>query len=270
VPVGLRVGTFVHQVLQSVDFAADNLQAELRHWVSDALARRYAEVGEEEAIARGLRAAIETPLGEAFGGRRLRDLARRDRLDELAFELPLVGGEDPTGHVSIAAIASVIREYAQPGEAIRAYAERLSDPSLRQSVRGYLTGSIDLVGRVLGEDGRPRFAIADYKTNWLAPPEVELSTWHYRPAALTAEMLQAHYLLQALLYTVALHRYLRWRLPDYEAERDLAGVFYLFLRGMAGPDTPTANGTPFGVFAWCPPQGLTEALSNVLDSGGAP
>jgi exodeoxyribonuclease V beta subunit len=270
VPVGLRVGTFVHQVLQSVDFDADDLQAELRHRVSDALARRYAEVGEEEAIVQGLRAAIETPLGEAFGGRRLLDLPRRDRLDELSFELPLVGGDDATGHVSIAAIAAVIREYAQPGEAIGAYAERLSDPSLRQSLRGYLTGSIDLVARVLGKDGRPRFAVVDYKTNWLAPPEVELSTWHYRPAALAAEMLQAHYLLQALLYTVALHRYLRWRVPDYEAERDLAGVFYLFLRGMAGPDTPTAEGTPFGVFAWCPPQGLTAALSDALDLGGAP
>ena len=44
--------------------------------------------------------------------------------------------------------------------------------------------------------------------------------------------------LQALLYTVALHRYLRWRLPRYDPERHLGGVLYLFLRGMIGPDTP--------------------------------
>ena len=47
-------------------------------------------------------------------------------------------------------------------------------------------------------------------------------------------MQHAHYALQALLYTVALHRYLRWRLPDYDPERNLAGVLYLFLRGMTG------------------------------------
>ena len=51
------------------------------------------------------------------------------------------------------------------------------------------------------------------------------------------EMERAHYGLQALLYSVALHRYLRWRLPDYDAERHLAGVHYLFLRGMLGAAT---------------------------------
>ena len=86
-----------------------------------------------------------------------------------------------------------------------------------------------------------RFAIADYKTNWLAPPGEELTAWHHRPAALAAEMEHAHYALQALLYTVALHRYLRWRLPDYDPERNLAGVLYLFLRGMAGPTRPRST-----------------------------
>ena len=47
-------------------------------------------------------------------------------------------------------------------------------------------------------------------------------------------MEHAHYGLQALLYTVALHRYLRWRLPGYDPDVNLAGVLYLFLRGMTG------------------------------------
>ncbi len=51
-------------------------------------------------------------------------------------------------------------------------------------------------------------------------------------------MIAAHYPLQALLYSVALHRYLRWRLPGYDPERHLGGVLYLFVRGMCGPDTP--------------------------------
>ena len=52
-------------------------------------------------------------------------------------------------------------------------------------------------------------------------------------------MQHRHYGLQAILYTVALHRYLRWRLPGYDAERNLGGVLYLFVRGMVGADTPT-------------------------------
>lgn len=44
-----------------------------------------------------------------------------------------------------------------------------------------------------------------------------------------------HYPLQAHLYLVALHRYLRWRLPGYEPERHLGGYVYVFLRGVPGP-----------------------------------
>ena len=90
----------------------------------------------------------------------------------------------------------------------------------------------------------------------------------YGPAWIAqSEMRHRHYGLQALLYTVALHRYLRWRLPAYDPERHIAGVLYLFLRGMTGPDTPVVDGAPCGVFAWCPPGALIEALSDVFDRG---
>jgi exodeoxyribonuclease V beta subunit len=82
-------------------------------------------------------------------------------------------------------------------------------------------------------------------------------------------MARWHYGLQALLYTAALHRFLRWRLPGYDATRNLAGVLYLFLRGMTGPETPTVGGTPCGVFAWEPSKALVEELSDVLDRGGS-
>jgi exodeoxyribonuclease V beta subunit len=130
-------------------------------------------------------------------------------------------------------------------------------------VRGFLTGSIDLVLRLDG----PRYAIVDYKTNWLGPPDEPLTLAHYHPAALASEMSHAHYGLQALLYTVALHRYLRWRQPGYDPGTQLTGALYLFLRGMAGAQTPVVDGAPFGVFAWQPPGALVEALSDVLDWG---
>jgi exodeoxyribonuclease V beta subunit len=135
-------------------------------------------------------------------------------------------------------------------------------------VRGYLPGSIDLVLRVPGGDGTSRFAIVDYKTNWLAGPEEELSVWHYRPEALVAEMQHSHYALQALLYTVALHRYLRWRMPGYDPERNLAGILYLFLRGMRGPETPVVGDARCGVFAWRPPVALIEELSLAFEGEG--
>jgi exodeoxyribonuclease V beta subunit len=123
--------------------------------------------------------------------------------------------------------------------------------------------------RLRASDGVPRFAVVDYKTNWLGAEDEELSAWHYRPTAVAAAMQRAHYPLQALLYGVALHRYLRWRLPGYDPERNLAGVLYLFLRGMTGADVLRVAGQPCGVFAWRPPAGLIVALSELFDTGEA-
>jgi exodeoxyribonuclease V beta subunit len=231
------------------------------------LAWRSVDAGNPAAVVAGLRAALETPLGPVLGGSRLRDVSRADRLDELEFELPLVGGDSPTGRLTVSMIADVLSAHAGAGDPLAGYADHLRDPRLRSSVRGYLTGTVDLVVRTLGGDGVPRFAVVDYKTNWLAGPDEELSVWHYRPAAVAAEMRHGHYGLQALLYAVALHRYLRWRVPAYDVERNFAGVLYVFLRGMVGTGTPSVEGIPYGVFSWQPSTALILALSDVLDSG---
>jgi exodeoxyribonuclease V beta subunit len=264
-PVGVRFGTFVHRVLEASDFNAANLDAELAEQIRRVRARHKLELGDGAAAVDGLHAAIETPLGDVVDGIRLRDVRRSERLDELEFELPLVGGEVPSGRLTLSAVADALRTYLDPADPLGGYAERLEDPALRSTVRGFLTGSIDLVIRLTG----PRFAIVDYKTNWLGPRDEPLTVGHYRSGALRAEMSRAHYSLQALLYTVALHRYLRWRLRGYDPGEHLAGVLYLFLRGMTGADSPIVDGSRCGVFAWQPPAALVTELSDVLDRGAA-
>ena len=91
-----------------------------------------------------------------------------------------------------------------------------------------------------------------------------MNAWHYRPQALEEAMIAAHYPLQALLYGVALHRFLRWRQPGYDPAVHLGGVRYLFLRGMSGPGVRSADGTAPGVFSWDPPTGLITATSDLL------
>ena len=137
-------------------------------------------------------------------------------------------------------------------------------------MRGYLVGSIDLSMRVVGTDGTPRITVVDYKTNWLGGPGDPLTAWAYRPAALVDAMEHAHYPLQALIYSVALHRYLRGRVVGYDAARHLGGVLYLFIRGMTGPDVPRVSGHPCGVFSWQPPHALIVELSDLFDEGVTP
>jgi exodeoxyribonuclease V beta subunit len=265
-PGGTRVGTFVHHLLEGVDFAATDLEAQLQFVMARELARRPLDVGDKGAVLAGILAVLATPLGASAGGVRLADIGAADRLDELGFELPLVGGDSPSGLLTLSAVADVLQTHVPPGTPLDGYADRLGDERLQRDLRGFLTGSIDAVLRLPDE----RFAIVDYKTNRLAGPDEQLTAWHYRPAALDAAMQDSHYGLQALLYTVALHRYLRWRLAKYDPERHLAGVRYLFVRGMGGADTPVVDGDRCGVFTWQPSGVLVEALSDVLDFGVVP
>ncbi len=268
-PAGVELGSLVHAVLERADFAAPDLEDDLARLLVVEGARAGLELADPAGTGRALAAALATPLGPLLDDRSLRDIGRADRLDELAFELPLAGGDAPAGELDLAALARLLVERVPDGDPLAGYAERLADPALQGDLRGYLVGSIDLVARVRAPDGSPRFAVVDYKTNRLGPAGEPLSAWHYRPASLAEAMQRAHYPLQALLYAAALHRYLRWRLPDADPEHAVAGVLYLFVRGMTGPDTPRVDGQPCGVFAWRPPEGLVGALSDLLDRGAA-
>jgi len=272
--VGARVGTVVHTALEVVEFTAGDLAGALTGALAAGAERSGVELGcPVTGAGEGLALALATPLGGALGSTTLRELARADRLDELEFELPLAGGDRPAGSVGLAAVASLLRRELAPDDPLAGYAERLLDPALSGTLRGYLTGTIDLVLRIRGTEdrgGRDRYAIVDYKTNWLAAPGESLTAWHYRPAALAAEMQRSHYALQALLYLVALHRFLRWRVPDYDPDDDLLGVHYLFLRGMLGADAPVFDGGRSGVFAWRPEAAVVIGLSDLLAGRSAP
>jgi exodeoxyribonuclease V beta subunit len=264
-PAGAAFGTFVHAVLEKVDFDAPDLRTQLAAVIDGGRAGGYMELatGDPALLARGIEVALSTPLGGLAGGTRLRDVGRADRLDELGFELPLAGGDKPVGDVLLTDLARLFSRHVRPGERLAGYAADLSGPRLAGILRGYLTGSLDLVFR-RRDGGGVRFFVVDYKTNWLATVGEELTAWHYRASALEAEMRRAHYPLQAMLYLVALHRYLRWRLPGYDPKVNLGGAFYLFLRGMACPGSPVLEGERCGVFAWSPPAELVTGLSDLL------
>ena len=262
-PGGALVGTVVHGVFEHTDFDAPDLATSVR----DALAREVTwhsvDLGRTDDVVAGICAAIESPLGPLAGGMSLRGVARRDRLDELSFEIPLAGGDHPSAELQVRDLAGLLDAHLGADDPVARYAERLRDGALDGVLRGYLTGSLDLVVRL--PDGR--FALADYKTNRLGSGDETLTAWHYRPEALQAEMEAAHYPLQAILYSVALHRYLRWRLPGYEPERHLGGVLYLFVRGMSVLEPTSFDGMPCGVWSWRPPAALVKALSDYFDGG---
>ena len=266
-PVGATFGSLVHAVLEHADPGAADFRGELVRLIGEQLVWWPVPLDPDE-LADALVAVCDSPLGPLADDRTLLSLGLADRLRELDFEVPLAGGDTVThpADVRLGDLVPLLRRHLPEGDAVRVYADALDgDPDLAaQPLRGYLTGSIDVVLR-LDVDGQQRFLTVDYKTNWLGPIDQPLTAHDYRPEMLDEAMAHSDYPLQALLYTVVLHRFLRWRLPDYDPATHLGGVLYLYLRGMCGPATPVVDGAPCGVFSWRPPVALVEELSDLLD-----
>jgi len=121
-------------------------------------------------------------------------------------------------------------------------------PLSHKTMRGYLTGFIDLVCEFAG-----KYYILDYKTNFLGGALAD-----YQSDKLTAAMQSHNYGLQYWIYTLVLHRHLQNLLNDYRYQDHFGGVMYLFVRGM----TPEIPGS--GVFAALPDYEKVLALDRAV------
>ncbi|OTG87293.1 UvrD-helicase domain-containing protein [Acinetobacter sp. ANC 3813] len=111
----------------------------------------------------------------------------------------------------------------------------------------YLVGAVDLVYF----DGE-RYHIADYKSNFLGKTEQ-----HYALDEVKNSMSQSSYWLQAALYLVALHRYLKVNLQSYNINQHLGGASYLYLRGMSSQSNS-------GTCHWQPDAEFILQLDRIL------
>ena len=248
-----RTGKLLHKVLEEHDFQDPDRQV-LRGLVERHM-RGHGMDPEAWAdrITDALRQVLDTPLGDDLFAPRLRDIPSSKRLSELDFDFPVSGGLEPAGAEAFTrrTLADVMRAHRSAGTPA-SYPRELQRLAFAP-LRGFMTGSIDLVFEHAG-----RYYLVDYKSNHLGPTAA-----HYTPERLRAAMAHKHYFLQYHLYTVALHRYLAWRMGErYDYDAHVGGAWYLFLRGMS-PET----GPRTGVFFDRPSRELVTALSDRLGGG---
>jgi len=237
---GSRFGNVLHDALEHTDFGA------WRHWVEGDVA----PAGQAEVLAGALRAGgyadedvdagvpiltrlaghtLTTTLPE---GGRLCDLEPGARRAEIEFHFAL----QPT---AVDALIKVLHAGC--------VVTTRQGFGTRRRLEGLMTGKIDLTYTVDG-----RWYVLDYKSNRLPA---------YDRASLDAAMAHSEYDLQALIYTLALHRWLRFRLGDgYDYARDFGGVRYLFCRGL-----PEGQ----GIHAHAPDPALVDALDRLFAGGAA-
>ncbi|HAV4457623.1 TPA: AAA family ATPase [Acinetobacter baumannii] len=244
-PRGTLAGNFLHEIFEYIDFqCSDEWVSEIRRrfkndysslW-QDLLIKYQESFPEEQeaeyslyhAVAEWLQEILSTPLYQGF---RLNQLQPEHYLSECPFYLALSD--------RVLAMKRIQQLFAEYGMEMP---ELLEARSAR-----YLNGSIDLVYF----DGQ-RYHIADYKSNYLGENLAD-----YSVESIAQSMSLASYWLQAGLYLVALHRYLKVKMQNYDIEQHLGGATYLYLRGMNGEAEQ-------GYYYWQPSTEFVLRLDAIL------
>lgn len=245
-PAGPAYGDLVHRVVEEGIRVLDGeaLAALAARVVAADGARVDAAV-----LASGLRSVARQRLlagevrGVDVGAATLAGLVRGRLRTELEYLLPVGARGRP------AAMRAVAEAFERGGEIARRYAG-VAAAMGGVEFHGHLTGFIDLVCEHEG-----RWYVLDYKTNALG---ADLRA--FEPERLDEAMIEHHYVLQYHLYTLAVHRWLRARMPGYDYERHMGGAMYLFVRAM-GESRPAGA----GVFADRPSWAVVQALDSAFE-----
>jgi len=234
-PKGAQAGTCLHSILEQWDFKTDDNEG-MSKLVSQLLVQYGFDQTWTEAVCKWLCEVVTTPLS-AGNSLCLATLTPSHRIDEMAFYFPVT-------HLTVSSLKKQLKPYLVENSVLSQVINR----SDFYDLSGFMKGFIDLIFEHEG-----RFYVVDYKSNFLGSQPQD-----YTINALDEAMISHDYPLQYLIYSLALHRYLALRLPDYDPAQHLGGVYYLFIRGMH-PDWGQA-----GVFADKPSVELLTAFDHYL------
>jgi exodeoxyribonuclease V beta subunit len=207
-PRGAQAGTCLHAILELWDFTSQDTKA-LQVLVSKTLLQYGFDEKWLNTVCQWIGEVITTPMGEL--AIRLADLSHNQRLDELEFYFPVA-------ELSVKHIQKTLLPLLAKDSVLSTVIKRLNF----YDFAGFMKGFIDLVFEHQG-----KYYVVDYKSNHLGNNEDD-----YQDEALNVAMVEHDYPLQYLIYSLALHRYLKLRIADYEPDKHLGGVYYLFIRGM--------------------------------------
>jgi len=215
-PRGAQPGTFLHDTLEgkalheviSAPSFKDLLKVTHQGLMADYFQRQG--FGEWQAVLMDwLSDMVNTEL---MPGVSLGHLTPKQCRKEMEFFMPVSG-------MNALQLDRIARRYDRVSQ---------SAPSIQdRPLKGMLKGFIDLLFEWQG-----RYYVLDYKSNHLGDAFTD-----YDADALEHAIAEHRYDLQYQLYTLALHRLLKQRLPNYDYDTHIGGVVYLFLRGM----TPGSN-----------------------------
>ncbi|USD64720.1 exodeoxyribonuclease V subunit beta [Vibrio sp. SCSIO 43136] len=230
-PKGARPGTFLHTLFEEVDFNLPASNEQTQAIIQDLLDREQYDAEWLPVLTQLVDNVLATPLAPTSIV--LNQIPESQRLVEMEFLLPI----KILSSAEFNPLAHQFDELSKQAGALGF-----------MPLKGMLKGFIDLVFESNG-----KFYVLDWKSNFLGD-----TVEHYHGQALQDSMADHRYDLQYQIYALALHRFLKSRITDYDYNTHFGGVYYLFLRGMDGQGD-------HGVFFTQPQQAFIEQLDTLID-----
>ncbi|CCN72942.1 exodeoxyribonuclease V subunit beta [Vibrio nigripulchritudo] len=230
-PRGAKPGTFLHTLFEEVVFNEPADGDTNREIISKLIELEQLEPEWQPVLEHLVDTVLNTPLdGESL---RLSSKLPSQLLVEMEFLLPID-----------VLIAPSFNQLAHQHDALSKQAGELGFHTLK----GMLKGFIDLVF-----EHRGKYYVLDWKSNHLGD-----SVGDYHGENLNNAMADHRYDLQYQIYALALHRFLKSRLANYDYDQHFGGVYYLFLRGVDGQ-------SDHGIFSAKPTQTFLEQFDKLID-----
>lgn len=202
-PRGAHAGNFLHTLFEEIDFT--QLPENLDELIVELLVRFGIEISWLSVVKDWLLSMLATPLSHS--GLSLNQLTDDLKQVEMEFYFPIK--KLPSRQFN-----ALLNQYS-------VLDCEVSDVEFN-TIKGMMKGFIDLTFCWGGQ-----YFILDYKSNHLGN---DLDC--YEDTMLQLAMAEHRYDVQLVLYTLALHRLLRLRIPDYDYDKHMGGGYYLFLRGL--------------------------------------
>ncbi len=244
-PRGAQAGVCLHALFEYWDFTSQDTEAMQILVGRTLLQYGFDDEKWSDVACQWLSEVLATPLDDSR--LRLADLTPAKRLDELEFYFPVAD-------LTVKNLQQALLPMLDQDAPLATVINRLSFSTLS----GFMKGFIDLVFEHKG-----RFYVVDYKSNHLGDSAAD-----YQADAMDNAMISHDYPLQYAIYSLALHRYLKLRMPDYDPEQHFGGVYYLFIRGMhpawCQGQAQGQVGSRAGVFFDKPSLTLLDALDSCM------
>ena len=229
-PKGAHVGNLLHDIFEYIDYTDNSKWKEIIQMV----VVRYLPAQKENQLFLGclfklIEHTLQANIQIGHESFQLSNLNRENRKNEFEFNFGI------PNNFSISDLENILED------------ETRKIQTSYKNVKGMMTGFIDLFFEHEG-----KYYILDWKSNFLGD-HID----HYNQENLLNGMNESNYHLQYLIYALALEKYLKSKLSNFDFEKQFGGVIYLFLRG-------NREGETHGVYTQKVTQNELDRLKGIL------